>query len=137
MGRDKQRIALAAVVVAHLIVTLAHGSAHSGAGVNLSSPALAFVFIVIMAGPLVGLAWMWIKPVVGARLIGFTMAASLLFGLINHFVIPGADRVDHVAATWRAMFGTTAVLLVLTEAAGAILGLAYGRSKKERPSVRT
>jgi hypothetical protein len=55
------------------------------------------------------------------------MAASLLFGLINHFVIPGADRIDHVDVAWRGLFATTAVLLVLTEAAGAVLGLGRPR----------
>jgi hypothetical protein len=50
------------------------------------------------------------------------MAASLLFGLINHFVISSPDHVDHVAAQWRPLFTSTAVALAVTEAAGAILG---------------
>ena len=95
---------------------------------------MAFVFIVIMAGPLVGLALMWKLPLFGARLIGVTMGASLLFGLINHFVIAGADRVDHVAMEWRMMFGSTAAMLAVIEAAGAWLGFAYGRSKRTGPT---
>jgi hypothetical protein len=128
----KQRIALAGVVVLHLIVTVVHGSAHGGAAVEQGWAAMAFIFLVIIAGPLVGLAWMWLNPRAGARLIGITMAASLLFGLINHFIIPGPDHVAHVAAAWRALFGSTAVMLVVTEAAGGALGFAYGRSAERR-----
>jgi hypothetical protein len=125
MDRNRQRLALAAVVVLHLIVTVGHGFAHGKAAVPLNLPSLVFVILVIQAGPLIGLAWMWRNPLLGARLIGLTMAASLLFGLLNHFVIPSPDHVDHVVAIWRPLFETTAWLLVVTEAAGAILGLRY------------
>jgi hypothetical protein len=103
---------------------------------------MAFVFIVIMAGPLIGLAWMWNPSTslgagrtTGARVIGVTMAASLLFGLVNHFVIAGADRVDHVVMEWRMMFGTTAATLAVIEAAGAWLGSIWP-VQKDRPYVR-
>ena len=128
----KNRLALAFVVLAHLIVTVVHGSAHNGAAVEQGWAAMAFVFLVILAGPLVGLAWMWRDPRIGARVIGITMAASLLFGLVNHFIIPGADRVDHVAAAWRGLFESTALMLVVIEAAAAALGFAYGRSAVRR-----
>jgi hypothetical protein len=125
MRRDKTLIGLVTVVILHLAVTVAHGSAHAAAGVNLSPVGLAFVFTIIVLGPLAGLVWMWTNPRSGALLIGMTMAAALLFGLINHFVIPGADRIDEVHGPAQALFETTAVLLVLTESAGAALG-AYG-----------
>jgi hypothetical protein len=128
----KQRLVLAGGVVLHFIVTAVHGSAHDGAAVEQGRAAMAFIFLVIIAGPLVGLAWMWLNPRAGARLIGITMAASLLFGLINHFIIPGADRVDHVAAAWRGLFGVTAVVLALIEAFGAALGFAYARRAVRR-----
>jgi hypothetical protein len=128
----KHRLLLAGVVVLHLIVTVFHGSAHTGAAIEQGPVAMAFIFLVILAGPLIGVAWMWLNPRGGARLIAVTMAASLLFGLINHFIIPGPDHVAHVAAAWRALFGSTAVMLVVTEAAGAALGFAYGRSAVRR-----
>jgi len=123
-------VALAAVVVLHLIVTAGHGWAH-GAGVALGWASLAFVVVVIQAAPLFGLAWMLWNPLSGARLMGIAMAASLLFGLLNHFVIPSPDHVAYVAAQWRPLFQTTALLLVVTEAAGAIHGLTYrGASRR-------
>jgi hypothetical protein len=135
MGRDALRIILAAVVVLHLLVSLMHGSAHGTAGVGLNGPSLAFVLIIIIiAGPLFGLAWMWKNSVAGARIIGVTMAASLLFGLVSHFIIGGPDRVDHVVAHARTLFEVTALMLVLSEVAGSVLGFSYGRSRRTEPS---
>jgi len=125
MDRNSSRLTLAAVVALHLAVTVAHGIAHSRAAVPLSLPSLVFVVVVIQAAPLIGAAWMWRNPLRGARLIGAAMAASLVFGLVNHFLVPGPDHVNHVAAQWRLLFETTAFLLAVTEAAGAILGLRY------------
>ena len=56
------------------------------------------------------------------------MAGALVFGLGNHFIIAGEDHVAHVAAEWRTLFGVTAVLLVITEAAGTIVGVWSSRS---------
>ncbi|HEY7186102.1 MAG TPA: hypothetical protein VH436_06110 [Vicinamibacterales bacterium] len=128
----KQRLTLAGVVILHLIVTAFHGSAHNGAAVEQGWAAMAFIFLVIIAAPLVGVGWMWLDPRTGARIIGIAMAASLLFGLVNHFIIPGADHVNHVAPAWRGLFASTAVMLVIIEAAGAALGFAYGRSVERR-----
>lgn len=134
MRRDTPRIILAAVVVLHLLISVVHGLAHGTAGVSGNGPTMAFVVIVIIAGPLVGFAWMWKNAVTGARIIGVSMAASLLFGLINHFIIAGPDRVDHVVAHAQTLFEVTAVLLVLSEAAGSVLGFSYGRSRRTEPS---
>jgi hypothetical protein len=123
---DKPVRLLVAVVLVHLGVTFAHGAAHAAAGVNLGPAAFAFVIVVIEFAPLAGLVWMRTNPRRGARLVAVTMVASLLFGLVNHFVIPGADRVDHVVASSRVWFETTAGLLVATEALAAILGIACG-----------
>jgi hypothetical protein len=69
MRRDTPRIILAAVVVLHLLVSILHGLAHGTAGVSGNGPTMAFVVIVIVAGPLVGFAWMWKNAVTGARII--------------------------------------------------------------------
>src|SRR4029450_13269104 len=98
MGRDISRIVLAAVVVLHLLVSLVHGWAHGVAGVAGNGPSMAFVLIVIIAGPLVGLALMWKNAVAGARIIGGTMAAAVVFGLGNHFIMAGPVRVEQGCA---------------------------------------
>src|SRR5262249_7039934 len=125
MNRKKTLIGLAAVVLFHLAVTLVHGSAHTSAGVELGPAGLAFVIAVIVIGPLAGLAWMSVNPQSGALVIILTMMAALIFGFVNHFVIPGADRIDHVRGPSHALFEITAVLLAITEFAGVALGIAY------------
>jgi hypothetical protein len=114
---------LAAVVALHLIVSIVHGTAHSAAHVPLSRAATLFVYVVILAGPIVGLAIAWSFARAGGWTVAVTLAASLVFGVLNHFVIAGSDYVAHVDLAWRPLFTTTAVLLALSEAAGAVLGV--------------
>src|SRR5262249_54558383 len=114
---------LVAVVLVHLALSFIHGAAHSGANVALGPAGNLFVYVVILAGPVVGLLVALREPRVGAWIVALTMSGSLVFGLINHFIIQGTDHVSHVAAPWRTQFAVTAVLLVLVEAAGAAIGL--------------
>jgi len=120
MGRGQ---ALSAVVLIHLAINIMHGRAHAGAQVPLSAAGMLFVYIVILAGPLVGLGvWRW-QPQPGGWIVAACMAGALFFGLINHFIIDGADHVAHVAAEWRSLFGVTAGLLVACEALGVAIGV--------------
>src|SRR4051794_26322543 len=108
------------VVALHLVVSFVHGAAHAGAAVPLSAAANLFVWVVILGGPLAGLAvWRWLDRRAGAWTVAATLAASLIFGVIHHFVIAGADHVAHIAEAWRLTFGATAVLLAVTEASGS------------------
>jgi hypothetical protein len=132
MEGSGMRKALALVVLLHFLVMLAHAAAHSAARVELPPAGLAFVAVVIGIGPLAGLAWTLKDPRAGARLVGVTMAASLLFGLANHFMLAGADHVAHVVGPSRALFAATATLLAVSEAVGAALGLAFGSRTARR-----
>ena len=58
------------------------------------------------------------------------MAGSLVFGLVNHFVLASPDHVAHVAPEWRPLFTATAVLLALTEALGSGLAVRLARERK-------
>ena len=128
--------ALAAVVILHFGINIVHGRAHEGAQVPRSFAAGLFVYIVILAGPLVGLGvWRW-RPQLGGWLVAACMSGALVFGVINHFIIDGPDQVGHVAVEWRSLFGATAALLVVCEAAGAAVGLWSGvglRHQSRRP----
>ena len=119
----KKGQALAAVVLTHLAISVVHGRAHEGAQVPLPLAGTLFVFIVILAGPLVGLGLSRWRPRAGAWIVAMTMAGALVFGLVNHFLIDGSDHVANVAAEWRSLFGATAVLLLLSEAAGVAIGM--------------
>jgi hypothetical protein len=121
------RRTLAAIVFAHLAVSFVHGAAHSGAAVPMSLAANLFIYIVILAGPLAGL---WIarsQPAAGAWIVAATMAGSLVFGIVNHFIVASPDHVSQVAAPWRPLFATTAVLLALLEALGVAIGVTSAR----------
>ena len=118
---------LAAVVFGHLIVNFIHGAAHSGARIPMTLAANLFIWIVILAGPVVG--W-WIsrsRPVAGGWIVAAMMAGSLVFGIVNHFVIVSPDHVNHVAVEWRTLFVITAVLLLLFESAGVVAGATSAR----------
>jgi hypothetical protein len=124
--------ALAAVVLIHLAISVVHGSAHTGAHVPLPFAGTLFVYIVILAGPLAGLAvWRW-WPHTGAWIVAASMTGALVFGFVNHFIIDGQDHVAHVAAEWRTLFGVTAALLVVSEAAGAAAGI-WAATREVRP----
>jgi hypothetical protein len=54
------------------------------------------------------------------------MAASLVFGLYNHFVVRGPDHVGEQApGPWGTAFVLTSYLLLLTEAMGIYTGLYF------------
>jgi hypothetical protein len=121
---------LSAIIVAHLVISLVHGAAHAQAHVPLSRAANLFVFIVILAGPLIGLGLTWPAERVGGWLVAVTMAGSLVFGVVNHFVIPSPDHVAHVNREWRPLFATTAALLAVTEVLGLRFALRLVRERK-------
>jgi hypothetical protein len=130
MSSKSAKVWVAVVVLAHLIISIAHGNAHAGAQVPLTPAANLFVFIVIVAGPLVGLALLWPAPRLGSWIIALTMAGSLVFGVVNHFVLSSPDHVSHVAEAWRGLFTATAVLLALTEGLGTVLALRLTGERK-------
>lgn len=123
INTDPTRRWLAAAVLSHLAVSIAHGTAHTGANVPLSPADTLFVFVVILAGPVAGLALTWPAKRIGSWLIAITMAGSLVFGVVNHFVLASPDHVSHVARQWQPLFAATAVLLALTEALGSGLAI--------------
>ena len=118
---------LTAAVLVHLVVSMVHGSAHTGAHVPLSWAANLFVFGVIVAGPLVGLAVAWKAERIGSWVIAITMAGAFVFGCVNHFLLSGPDHVSQVAEGWRPMFTITAVLLAVIEALASALAIRIAR----------
>jgi hypothetical protein len=121
---------VAAIVLAHLIVSIVHGVAHSGAHVLLSPAATLYVLVVILAGPLIGLALMASGRQLGSWVIAAALVGSLVFGFVKHFVFPSPDHVAHVDPHWRSLFATTAALLAVTEALGCGLAIRFAIGKK-------
>lgn len=119
------------VVLAHLAVTVLHGRAHMGAVVPVSTVANFFILSVIVVAPLVGAVVLWFFSVQGgAWLLALSLAASLIFGVVNHFILESPDHVARIVSEWKGLFTITAVLLALTEALGS--GLAFWRAAHAR-----
>jgi len=131
MNTRRLDIWLVSAVVLHLLISIWHGRAHDGGHVALTRAQSAFVYTVIVIGPLAGLAIAFFSSRIGALIIATTMAGSLVFGLINHFLIISPDHVSQVTAQWRPMFTASAVLLVFSETAGTLIGLRVARRTQE------
>ena len=121
---------LIAAVLVHLVVSIVHGAAHSEAHVPLSRAANLFVFGVIVAGPLVGLALASSAERISNWVIAVTMASALVFGCVNHFVLAGPDHVSQIAEPWRPIFTTTAALLAAIEGLASALAIRIARRRK-------
>lgn len=131
-GRHRSFDALLVLVVAaHLVVTVFHGRAHTGAVVPTSTLASLFILTVIVVAPVVGAVVLWFFSIAGgAWVLALSLAASLVFGVVNHFILESPDHVARIAIEWRGLFTLTAVLLALTEALGS--GLAFWRAAQAR-----
>jgi len=111
-----------------------HGRAHATLGVGLSSWQKVYVGVVILIAPLVAMVvLLWTRyDRLGLWLLVVSMAASLIFGVIYHYVVISPDHVSHLPpGDAQGMFRTTAMLIILTELFGVIVGLLGLRSKRE------
>ncbi len=116
-----------AIVLAHLVVNIMHGVAHRELRVELGPAAMLFVAGVILPCPLFAMVLLWASQKrLGLIILTLSMAASLVFGLYNHFAVRSPDHVGQQApGPWGAAFVLTAYLLPLTEAIGTYIGLYF------------
>ena len=114
-----------AIVVAHLLVNIAHGLAHHQLRVGLDPPASIFVTVVVLVGPLVAMALVWAtKKRIGLILLSLSMFGSLLFGFYHHFLVASPDHIhSQPSSGWGTTFVLTAYLLLITEAIGTYVGV--------------
>src|SRR5918993_1477895 len=115
-----------AVVAVSAAVNAAHTASHAGQHV-MSLPAwqLAYIVVVIYAAPVVAAVLLWTRYcLAGAWLLVASMAGSLVFGLLYHFLLPGSDNVfTQPPGAWRTTFGVSAVLLLPLQGMGCLAGL--------------
>ncbi|MEW6210961.1 MAG: hypothetical protein AB1631_21535 [Acidobacteriota bacterium] len=112
-------------VLAHIIIVLLHGVAHTRLGIELSVWQKSYAAIVIVAAPLVAAVLLWTRHVgLGLFLLAASMAGSLIFGGYYHYVAVSPDHVSHLPpGDAQSLFQMTAILLVATEAVGLAVGL--------------
>ena len=115
------------VVVAHLLVNIAHGLAHRELRVGLDPPDSIFVIMVVLLIPLLAMALVWTtKKRLGLVLLSLSMFGSFLFGFYHHFLIASPDHVrSQPASPWGIAFVLTAYGLLIIEAIGAYVGVHF------------
>ena len=130
----KAIIAATWVVWLHVLVAIFHAVAHLGAHILPASFFdYAFVVVVIMIAPVVALFLLKNAPLsrLGALLLFLSMLGAMLYGLVNHFLLPGADNATHMLpGVWQLPFLVTSYLLLILEAAGSVVG-AWGLFVRE------
>jgi hypothetical protein len=121
------------IVLLHALVSAAHGFAHYGLGITLSTFQSAYVLIVITIGPILAAALLWAKRThAGFLSLIFSMVGSLVFGLYWHYVAMSPDNVFHLhEGNLQTLFRSTAALLMVSEVCGVAVGL-WGLAVKVR-----
>ena len=114
----------AMIVWLHAGVVVLHGLTHVETEVGLSPFGTAFVTGIVVLAPLLALLLLHARgPRAGALLLLFSMLGALIFGLWNHFLVPGADQVAEVPpGVWHLPFLVTSILLAVLELVGTGVG---------------
>ena len=123
----KAIIAATWVVWLHVLVVILHSAAHVAVHVLPASFFDdTFIGVVIIIMPVVALFLLKNAPLswLGALLLFLSMLGALLYGLLNHFLLPGADNAIHMSpGVWQLPFLVTSYLLLILEAAGSVVGV--------------
>jgi hypothetical protein len=116
-----------AIIALHVIVTTAHGAAHSTLKILMNGWQNAYILVVIVLLPLVAGFLIWKRARGGYLILFLSMLGALVFGGYYHFVLAGADNVStvahHAMHSWAQVFQVSAVLLALVEFAGVAAGM--------------
>lgn len=128
----KRRAWVTTAVLAHLVVVVLHGQAHTRLGVELSNWQQSYVLVVIVIAPLVALALSFTRYArAGLWLLFASMLGSLVFGACYHYLIISSDHVAHLpAGEARGLFRLTALLLLITETFGVLVATAALRARR-------
>ena len=128
------RVWVTIAVLAHLLVVIFHGQAHTRLGVALSQWQRLYVLAVILIAPLIALGLSFTRYArAGLWLLLVSMLGSLIFGACYHYIIVSPDHVSHLpAGEARGLFRATALLLLVTEAFGVVVGAMMLRSWLKR-----
>ena len=115
-------IASTAIVVLFLLHALANGLhawAHQSAGVATTPAQTAFIAGVVLLLPTVAVALiLWGPRRAGYGWFAGAMLASLVFGLVFHYVLDTADLCSNVRGPAAPYFRATAGLVALMQALG-------------------
>lgn len=112
------------IVALHFVVTVVHSAAHMSLHIDMNLWQTVYIFLVIVALPLLAGFLLWRRARYGFLILLCSMLGALIFGAYYHFIAAGMDNVASLASRpWSTTFQVTAVLLALTEAAGVLIGV--------------
>lgn len=118
-----------ALVLIHLVISTAHGWAHQGAMVALTTFGYVYVVVVITLMPWVAAALLFTRMKrIGAVLLAVSMFGSFIFGFWYHFLSNTGDNVSQVHGPWHSTFLWTAIVLAVIELGGTMVGLRLFRA---------
>ena len=119
-----QRVGIV-IVALHALVAAGHSFSHFGMQIYMALWQNVYIMIVIIVLPLVGGILLWRRSRAGFVLLFCSMLGSLLFGGYYHFINAGPDNVNSLGVhPWAFPFQVSALLLAVTEGAGAVVGVA-------------
>lgn len=125
------------LVITHALVVALHGLAHEKIPLPLALFQNLFVGFVIVIAPIAAMFLLWTSfQRLGSQLLLGSMAAALVFGVYYHFIVISPDHISRVPfAGWGMVFHITAILLLLTEGIGCVVGAWSIRSWQQREQV--
>lgn len=114
---------LVIAVFLHLLVAGTHGVMHQLVPVPLTTFQTVYVGLVVVLAPLVGAALVPLHFPLAAVVVFASMLASLLFGVVFHFVLETIDNVWCVPPSpWRPLFVISAIATAASELFGTAVG---------------
>ena len=130
---NNHKVWITIAVLAHLVVNILHGQAHTSLGVGLSAWQNLYVLAVILLAPLVALVLSFTRYTKAALwLLLLSMLGSFIFGGLYHYIIISPDHVAHLPpGDARGTFRVTALLLLVTEAFGVLVAVIGLRKRVE------
>ena len=124
IGRDTLRRLGILMVILHALVTTAHAIAHTNLFIGMELWQNFYIFVVILMAPILAAVLIWKRKTSGYVVLSISMVGSFVFGVYYHFVAIGSDNVFTLPdSPWSTVFQVSALLLALTELAGAVVGL--------------
>ncbi len=92
-------VVVGALVLAHHAVAGIHDGAHADLAIVMSALQNAFIYLVIVAAPLLGAILLWTPyRSAGLGLVVSGMIGALIFGVVHHYMLESVDHISHLPA---------------------------------------
>ena len=120
-----QAIIVTLFVVIHHAIAAIHGGAHTDLQILLSPAQNGFVYIGIIALPLIAVILVWTRfATTGLVVLLISMAGALVFDIYHHYILVSPDNIAHLPhgpAHHHHQFIWTAHALAVLQAIGVVL----------------